>query len=34
MSMINWMAAFLTTSINIALPSIKVEFHLGAVALG
>ena len=34
MSMINWMAAFLTTSINIALRDIKVEFHLGAVALG
>ena len=34
MSMINWMAAFLTTSINIALPTIHSEFHLGAVALG
>lgn len=32
--MINWMAAFLTTSINIALPHIKDDFHLGAVALG
>jgi len=29
-----WMAAFMTTSINIAIPSIQTEFHLGAVALG
>jgi MFS family permease len=34
MSMINWMAAFLTTSINIALPTIQKEFQLGPVALG
>jgi MFS family permease len=34
MSMINWMAAFLTTGLNIALPEIKNEFHLGPVALG
>ena len=34
MSMIYWMAAFLTTSINIALPTIHDEFHLGPVALG
>lgn len=30
----NWLTAFMTTSINIALPSIQTEFHLGAVALG
>ncbi len=29
-----WLAAFATTSINIALPSIQTEFHLGAVPLG
>lgn len=29
-----WMTAFMTTSINIALPSIQTEFHLGPVALG
>jgi len=29
-----WLTAFMTTSINIALPSIQTEFHLGAVALG
>ena len=29
-----WMTAFMTTAINIALPSIQTEFHLGAVALG
>ena len=29
-----WMTAFMTTSINIALPSIQTEFHLSAVALG
>ena len=29
-----WTAAFTTTSINIALPSIQTEFHLGAMALG
>ncbi len=34
MSMINWLAAFLTTGLNIALPVIKDEFHLGPVALG
>jgi MFS family permease len=34
MSMINWIAAFLTTSINIALPTIQKEFNLGPVALG
>ena len=34
MSMINWMAAFLTTGLNIALPKIQDEFHLGPVALG
>ncbi len=34
MSMTNWMAAFLTSSINIALPTIQTEFHLGPVALG
>jgi EmrB/QacA subfamily drug resistance transporter len=33
-SMAMWMAAFMTTSINIALPSIQTELHLGAVALG
>jgi EmrB/QacA subfamily drug resistance transporter len=30
----SWMAAFMTTAINIALPSIQTEFHLSAVALG
>lgn len=29
-----WMAAFMTTSINIALPSIQSDFHLSAVAVG
>jgi EmrB/QacA subfamily drug resistance transporter len=29
-----WMTAFMTTSINIALPSIQSEFGLSAVALG
>lgn len=29
-----WMAAFMTTAINIALPSIQTEFHLSAVGLG
>ncbi len=29
-----WMTAFMTTSINIALPSIQTDFHLDAVALG
>ncbi len=29
-----WLAAFMTTGINIALPSIQTEFHLSAVALG
>jgi EmrB/QacA subfamily drug resistance transporter len=29
-----WLAAFTTTSINIALPSIQTEFRLGAVPLG
>jgi len=33
-SMAMWIAAFMTTSINIALPSIQTELHLGAVALG
>lgn len=33
-SMAMWMAAFTTTSINVALPSIQTELHLGAVALG
>ena len=33
-SMAMWMAAFMTTSINIALPSIQTELHLSAVALG
>lgn len=30
----NWAAAFMTTSINIALPTIQNEFALSAVALG
>jgi MFS family permease len=34
MSMTNVLAAFLTSSINIALPKLKEEFHLGPVALG
>ena len=34
MSMINVMAAFLTTGINVALPEIAEEFELGPVALG
>jgi MFS family permease len=34
MSMINWMAAFLTTGLNIALPTIQADFNLGPVALG
>ena len=29
-----WMAAFMTTAINIALPSIQTELRLSAVALG
>jgi EmrB/QacA subfamily drug resistance transporter len=29
-----WVTAFMTTSINVALPSIQTEFHLSAVALG
>ncbi len=29
-----WMTAFMTTGINIALPSIQTEFRLSAVALG
>ena len=29
-----WVAAFMTTSINIALPSIQTDFHLNAVTLG
>ena len=29
-----WVAAFMTTSINIALPSIQAEFRLDAVAVG
>ncbi len=29
-----WLAAFMTTGINIALPSIQTEFRLSAVALG
>jgi EmrB/QacA subfamily drug resistance transporter len=29
-----WLTAFMTTAINIALPSIQTEFHLGAIALG
>jgi EmrB/QacA subfamily drug resistance transporter len=29
-----WVTAFMTTSINVALPSIQTEFHLGPVALG
>lgn len=33
-SLAAWMTAFTTTSINIALPSIQTEFHLGAVAYG
>jgi EmrB/QacA subfamily drug resistance transporter len=34
MSMVNVLAAFLTSSINIALPTVEEEFHLGPVALG
>jgi MFS family permease len=34
MSMVNWMAAFLTTGLNIALPQIQTQFNLGPVALG
>lgn len=34
MSMINWMAAFLTTGLNVALPTIGQDFQLGPVALG
>ncbi len=30
----NWILGFMTTSINIALPVIQGELHLGAVALG
>ena len=33
-SMAMWMAAFMTTAINIALPSIQTELHLSVVALG
>lgn len=33
-SMANWTLAFMTLSINIALPMIQGELHLGAVALG
>jgi MFS family permease len=33
-SMAMWMLAFMTTSINVALPSIQSELDLGAVALG
>ena len=33
-SMAMWMLAFMTTSINVALPSIQTELNLGAVALG
>jgi len=33
-SMAMWMLAFMTTSINVALPSIETELNLGAVALG
>lgn len=33
-SVANWSLAFMTTSINIALPVIQGELHLGAVALG
>jgi MFS family permease len=33
-SMANWILGFMTTSINIALPVIQSELHLGAVALG
>ena len=29
-----WLVAFMSTAINIALPSIQVEFHLNAVLLG
>ena len=32
--LVAWAAAFTTTSINIALPSIQTEFHLGTLALG
>jgi EmrB/QacA subfamily drug resistance transporter len=34
MSMVNWMAAFLTTGLNIALPKIQTDLNLGPVALG
>lgn len=34
MAMVNWMAAFLATGLNVALPTIADEFKLGAVALG
>jgi MFS family permease len=33
-SMANWILGFMTNSINIALPVIQGELHLGAVALG
>ena len=33
-SMANWVLGFMTTSINIAIPVIQGELHLGAVALG
>ena len=29
-----WLTAFMTTAINIALPSIQTEFRLGAVPMG
>ena len=32
--MVNWMAAFLTTGLNIALPKIQTDLNLGPVALG
>jgi EmrB/QacA subfamily drug resistance transporter len=33
-SLVAWVTAFMTTAINVALPSIQEEFHLGAVAYG
>ena len=33
-SMANWVLGFMTTSINIAIPAIQSELHLGAVAMG
>ena len=32
--MANWVLGFMTTSINIAIPAIQSELHLGAVAMG